>query len=419
VKALKVLFDLTMWLIERFDQIKDFVLSVYGAVANIAAGVLGPAAKSVEDALSRALPVVISLVASFIGLGGVGKAVKGVLEKITAPINKVIDMVIDKVIAFAKKIIGKVKSGAQKAKEAISEFLWPKKTFSAGGESHTLFFTDTGKPMIRSSPQDLGTFIAAWEAKSGATASQARKDHLAKAKSTLGLIKSQADAIEKDEKAGKPVDSAKQQKLLELQTSMSESLKGMLGGEHDLAKARERYLLEGLTGTYGTIPKPTGDYLTGDHQPQAAVIKLLADRPYFKTGDPGKEMRNRAAGGHADNAYVVNLQGKRHAAGRTYGGKGTATKNAFEAKVTGMEATESDAGERRKKAVAFLKTELSEDVSEMRTVYQRNAKDPVWEDLDTFVADDSDKDTLIGEIRGRVSKGETVIANQPMNSLAG
>lgn len=418
VKALKVLFDLTMWLIERFNQIKDFVLSVYGAVANIAAGVLGPAAKSVEDALSRALPVVISLVASFIGLGGVGKAVKEVLEKITAPINKVIDMVIDKVIAFAKKIIGKVKSGAKKAKDAISEFLWPKKSFSAGGESHTLFFTDAGKPMIRSSPQDLSTFIGAWEAKSGSNATPAKKAHLQAAKATLGEIKTLAAAIEKDEKAGKPVDAAKQQKMLQLQTSMSESLKGMLGGEHDLAKARERYLMEGLAGTYGTIPKPKGDYLTGDHQPQAAVIKLLAGKDYF-AGDAGAKLRHRAAGSHADNAYVVNLQGKRHAAGRTYGGKGTATKNAFASKVDGMEAKESDEGTRRKQAVAFLKTELSEDVSEMRAVYKRSAKDPIWQDLDSFVADDNDKETLVGEIRDRVNKGETVIANQPMNELAG
>src|SRR5690606_18928322 len=73
VKALKVMFDLAMWLIERFSQIKDFVMSVYDAVAKIAAGTLEPAAKAVEDALSRALPVVISMVASLIGLGGVGK----------------------------------------------------------------------------------------------------------------------------------------------------------------------------------------------------------------------------------------------------------------------------------------------------------------------------------------------------------
>lgn len=419
VKALKLLFDLAMWLIERFEQIKDFVLSVYDGVAKIAAGVLGPAAKAVEDALARALPVVISMVASMIGLGGIGKAVKELLEKITAPINKVIDAVIDKVIAFAKKLIGKVKSGAKKAKEAITDFLWPKKSFSAGDESHTLYFSDTGKPMIRSSPQALSSFIKAWESQSGAKASSAKKNHLKAAKATLGEITKLAANIEKDEKAGKKVSKAKQQKMLQLQTSMSQSLKGMLGGEHGLAKARERYLLEGLTGTYGTIPKPKGDDLTGDHQPQAAVIKLLAGRPYFKKGDAGKEMHHRAAGSHADNAYVINLQGKRHAAGRTYGSKGKATKAALTAKVTDMESKETDDAQRRKKAVGFLKTDLAADVSAMRSVYTRGAKDPIWADLDKFVSDDDDKETLVGEIRTRVNKGETVIANQPMNSLAG
>lgn len=419
VKALKLLFDLVMWLIERFEQIKQFVLSVYEGVAKIAAGVIGPAAKAVEDALSRALPVVISMVASMIGLGGIGKAVKEVLEKITAPINKVIDAVIDKVIAFAKKLIGKVKKGAKAVKEKIAGFLWPKKSFTAGGESHTLYFSAAGDPMIRSTPQALGAFIQAWEASSGADASPARKQHLSTAKATLAKITALAADIEKDEKAGKEVPSSKQQQMLELQTAIAESLKGMLGGEHDLAKARERYLLEGLTGTYGTVPKPKGDHLTGDHQPQAAVIKLLAARSYFATGDAGGQMRHRAAGSHADNAYVINLQGTRHAAGRTYGSKGTATKNAFAAKVGDLEAKETDDGKRRKGTVELLKAELAEDVAAMRSVYARGARDPVWADLDPFVSDDEDKETLVGEIRDRVNKGETVIANQPMSGLAG
>ena len=41
VKILKLLFDLVMFLVERFNQIKDFVLSVYGAIMSIASGVLG------------------------------------------------------------------------------------------------------------------------------------------------------------------------------------------------------------------------------------------------------------------------------------------------------------------------------------------------------------------------------------------
>jgi hypothetical protein len=419
VKALKALFDLAMWLIERFEQIKDFVMSVYDAVAKIAAGTLEPAAKAVEDALSRALPVVISMVASLLGLGGVGKAVKEVLEKITAPINKVIDAVIDKVIAFAKKLIGKVKAGAQSVKEKISEFLWPKKSFTAGEESHTLYFSDSGQPMIRSTPQALESFIKAVEADAGSGLSAAKAAHLTAAKATLGEIKTLAKQIQDLEKAKKTVPAAKQQKMLELQTAMSVSLKALLGDKSDLAKARERYKLEGLTGTYGTIPKPTGDYLTGDHQPQAAVIKLLAGRPYFSKGAEGAAIRHRAAGSHADNAYVVNLQGTRHAAGRTYGGKGTATKDAFDSSVKAMEAGETDPAQRRKKAVALLKKELSADVTAMRAVYKRGVKDPVWADLDPFASSQKDKETLVKEIRGQVDKGETVIASQPMTELVG
>lgn len=419
VKALKVLFDLAMWLIERFEQIKEFVLSVYDAVAKIAAGVLEPAAKAVEDALSRALPVVISMVASFLGLGGIGKAVKEVLEKITTPINKVIDAVIDKVVAFAKTVIGKVKSGAKKVKDAVSNFLWPKKSFTAGGESHTLYFSDSGQPMISSIPQALESFIKAFEADAGGSLSTTKTAHLADAKATLGEMKKLAKQVDDLENAGKSVPTDKHQKMLELQTAMSTSLKALLGDKSDLAKARERYKLEGLTATYGTIPKPTGDYLTGDHQPQAAVIKLLATRPYFSKGAEGTEMRSRASGAHADNAYVVNLQGTRHAAGRTYGGKGTATKNAFAASVTAMEAAESDPAQRRKKAVALLKKELSADVTEIRGVYKKGVKDPVWSDLDAFASSQKDKESLVKEIRGQVDKGETVIANQPMNNLVG
>jgi len=419
VKALKALFDLAMWLIERFEQIKDFVMSVYDAVAKIAAGTLEPAAKAVEDALSRALPVVISMVASLLGLGGVGKAVKEVLEKITAPINKVIDAVIDKVIAFAKKLIGKVKAGAKKVKEAVTNFLWPKKSFTAGEESHTLYFSDSGQPMIRSTPQALESFIKAVEADAGGNLSATKQGHLKDAKATLGEIKKLAKQIQDLEKAKKTVPAAKQQKMLELQTAMSVSLKALLGDKSDLAKARERYKLEGLTGTYGTIPKPTGDYLTGDHQPQAAVIKLLAGRPYFSKGAEGAGIRHRATGSHADNAYVVNLQGTRHAAGRTYGGKGTATKDAFDSSVKAMEAGETDPAQRRKKAVALLKKELSADVTAMRAVYKKGVKDPVWADLDPFTSSQKDKETLVKEIRGQVDKGETVIASQPMNELAG
>ncbi|HEV8389827.1 MAG TPA: DUF4157 domain-containing protein [Dongiaceae bacterium] len=148
VKAIKLLFDLVKFLIERYQQIKDFILSVYEAVAAMAAGNFTVVVKAVEDALVRVLPVLISLLASLAGLGGIAKQVKQVIETITKPINKAIDFVIDKIVAFAKKVLGKIKSGAKKVKEkakaAVQKLLnwWKTKSGfnDTSGESHTLSY---------------------------------------------------------------------------------------------------------------------------------------------------------------------------------------------------------------------------------------------------------------------------------------
>jgi len=417
VKALKLLFDLAMWLIERFDQIKDFVLSVYDGVAKIAAGVLGPAAKAVEDALSRALPVVISMVASLIGLGGIGKAVKELLEKITTPINKVIDAVIDKVIAFAKKLIGKVKSGAKKAKEAITDFLWPKKSFSAGDESHTLFFAADGEPMIRSTPKTIKAFLAGVKKDADGPLSDAKQKHYDAALAKLTEIDTAAAEIAKLKKAKKPVPEDKQGRLMALWNDLSRSLKGLLKGK-DFAAAKERYQLEGLTGTYGTLSSPKNDDLEKDHQPQKAALQHLMGKDYF-AGKEGKALRDRAGGKESPRAHAIQLHKQRHAKGRTGGGKGGGVLAGFTTDVTTMEGSATNDEERRKGAVELLKGELRDDVVEMKKVYKPiKASDPIWSDLDAFVSG-KDKSTLVKQIRSQVSKGEAIIASQPMDSLAG
>ena len=88
--------------------------------------------------------------------------------------------------------------------------------------------------------------------------------------------------------------------------------------------------------------------------------------------------------------------------------------------MVAIEKTEPSAPERRKKSVALLKTELKEDVKEMRAVYKRKETDPVWSDLDVFAAGDARiKSKLVKEIRSQVQRGETILAAQPMNELVG
>ena len=113
VKVVKLLYDFTMFLVDRFQQIKGFILSIYGTITAIASGQLSKVMSAVEGAMAKSLPVVISLLASLAGLGGIGKTVQKIIGKVSKPVNKVIDKVIDKIISFVEKILGKGKKTKQ------------------------------------------------------------------------------------------------------------------------------------------------------------------------------------------------------------------------------------------------------------------------------------------------------------------
>src|SRR5687768_769261 len=99
-----------------------------------------------------------------------------------------------------------------------------------------------------------------------------------------------------------------------------------MGRTENVKGVKEKYSLEGLPGTYKSMPKPKGDQFTADHQPQAAILEWAAEQPYFKAAgitNLKKRAESRAAAG-----YAINLHQLRHVDGRTYGGKGNSTKNA-------------------------------------------------------------------------------------------
>ena len=78
----------------------------------------------------------------------------------------------------------------------------------------------------------------------------------------------------------------------------------------------------------------------------------------------------------------------------------------------------------RSGSVDLLKGELSADVTAMRAVYSKNETDPIWNDIDKFMSGKAakkkaDKKTLVNQIKTQVSKGESVLGNQPMNVLKG
>lgn len=101
----------------------------------------------------------------------------------------------------------------------------------------------------------------------------------------------------------------------------------LVGSDRNVGKNKEKYLLEGQVGTYAGMPKPVGDQLTPDHQPQASIILATADffRRYLKI--KGGPLADRAAQ-RAAQGYAINLHFKCNVKGATYGSKGE-TERAF------------------------------------------------------------------------------------------
>ncbi len=105
---------LTAWNVYKFvkeqaAKIYALVQSVVDGMADIVAGNLGPAAKMVEGALAKLVPIVISFLANILGLGGIANKVKDIIGKIQATVDKAVDKVIDKFWELGKKAFKAVK----------------------------------------------------------------------------------------------------------------------------------------------------------------------------------------------------------------------------------------------------------------------------------------------------------------------
>lgn len=94
IQSIIAIYNTVMFVVERAKQIMAFVTAVTDSIANIAAGRIGAAIAYVEQTLARILPLVISFLARFIGLGGISNKIKQIITKIRAPIDKAMDKIV-------------------------------------------------------------------------------------------------------------------------------------------------------------------------------------------------------------------------------------------------------------------------------------------------------------------------------------
>ena len=119
-KACKAIYDIVMFFVERGKQIVELVNAIIDSIASIASGAIAGAATMVENALVRAIPVVIGFLASLLGVGGISEKIKEVIEAVRKPIGAAIDWVIGKALQLVKaagKFIGGLFGGKEEDKK--------------------------------------------------------------------------------------------------------------------------------------------------------------------------------------------------------------------------------------------------------------------------------------------------------------
>ena len=116
IQAIIAIYNTIMFFIERLKQIAQVAAAFIDSIAAIANGVIAAAANKVENTMGGLLTLVISFLARLVGLGKVSDAVKNIIDKVRAPIDKALDRVIDWIIEMAKKA-GKALLGAIRGKD--------------------------------------------------------------------------------------------------------------------------------------------------------------------------------------------------------------------------------------------------------------------------------------------------------------
>jgi hypothetical protein len=200
VQAVMAIYNTVMFFIERAGQIAVLGEAVIRSVHSIATGAIGGAANWIEQALGRAVPVVIGFLARLIGLGNISGKIRETIQKIQGAVDRAIDRAIAKLLAVARRLLRKPGLDGKQEPSHADEGASPSEVgatvrFRAAGESHRLWIETHGDSllvMVASQETPVADKIEEWDksladksAKKGPKSKNQRK----KAQQLIGLAK--------------------------------------------------------------------------------------------------------------------------------------------------------------------------------------------------------------------------------------
>jgi hypothetical protein len=403
ITAIVSIYDTIKFFVEKAKSIASVVAGFVDSIVAIAGGAIESAGLRVEQALAKSLSLAIDFLARFLRLGRVTDKLMKVVKKVQTRVDKAIDSLLARLAAIARKVFGTVKAAAGKVKTAAGKlFSWAfaRKSFKdADGKSHSLYVDKNGHLTVASTPQGAQEFLDWYAKRKNIEASKVEP-----IRKKIAEAQKKIDAISKLSAQDRTVPDAALRSLLETNTEIAAMIAKLIGKDETIGKLEEKYHLEGMTGTYEGTPKPVGDKLTPDHQPQASVIEAAVR--FFKFRGFKSTSLVERADQRAKKGFTINVHFNRHIKGATYGSKGTKTETFLTHLIERAgTAKEADA----KKTVAQeLQKLLDVDVATMKDVAGRDSS---WTDLEV-ITDEMERKKFRTKIADRIKAGEDQLQKQ-------
>ena len=172
IKAAMAIIDVVKFFIQRAAQIMELVRAFMESIKAVASGNVSAVAKSIENALGKAIPVLIGFLAALLGISGLADKVKNVIEKIRGRISKAITKfwvfvknkakgLLSKVDVRknVKKVYDKGKKKVQSIRAGFRDFFMGTVNFKAAdGSRHELYPESRSKSekiMLASVPKPI------------------------------------------------------------------------------------------------------------------------------------------------------------------------------------------------------------------------------------------------------------------------
>ncbi len=148
VKACMMIIDVVRFFIERGSQIIELVRAFIEGVNAVASGNVTAVANAIENALARALPVIIGFMASLLGISGLARKVTKLIGKIRKRVDKAVDKIIKKAKAAVRRLVGRAgnRQGQQPQEQVANQEAGDGEVGEVVrfGEGHSLFVNVQG-----------------------------------------------------------------------------------------------------------------------------------------------------------------------------------------------------------------------------------------------------------------------------------